>query len=50
MAFEHGQRDAEQDVESIEEQDVPHAEKRLDDKNDKNKNKKTTGEGRGGVQ
>jgi|SRR5712671_1341847 len=29
VALEHGQRNAEQDVGSIKEQDVPHAEKRL---------------------
>ena len=29
MAFEHAERDAEEDVESIKEQDVPYAEKRL---------------------
>jgi hypothetical protein len=29
VEFEHAKRNAEQDVESIEEQDVPHAEKRL---------------------
>lgn len=33
MAFEHAERDAEEDVESIKEQDIPYAEKRL------NKNK-----------
>ena len=29
MEFEHTERDAEEDVESIEEQDIPYAEKRL---------------------
>jgi hypothetical protein len=34
MAFEHGQHDAEQDVEYIEEQDNPHAEKCLPNNNE----------------
>ena len=29
MVFEHAERDAEEDVESIKEQDIPYAEKRL---------------------
>ena len=29
MAFEHAERDAEEDVESIKEQDIPYAEKGL---------------------
>lgn len=29
MAFEHAERDAKEDVESIKEQDIPYAEKRL---------------------
>lgn len=33
MAFEHAQRNAEQDVESIKKQDIPHAEKCLKKKN-----------------
>lgn len=32
MAFEHGQRHAEEDVESVKKQDIPHAEKRLQKK------------------
>jgi len=42
VAFEHGQRDAEQDVKSIEEEDVPHAEKRLPNNNNNNERQHTT--------
>jgi hypothetical protein len=32
VAFEHAERDAEEDVESVKEQDIPYAEKRLNQK------------------
>jgi hypothetical protein len=36
VAFEHAERDAEEDVESVKEQDIPYAEKRLNRKSNKN--------------
>jgi hypothetical protein len=47
VAFEHAQRDAEQNVESIEEHDIPHTEKRL---SKKRKEKVTTSNERPDIQ